>query len=1687
MKRKGNLGGIFAMALILVLTLVLSVGSVSAEEPTIVDSGNCGKDGSNVTWTLDSAGLLTISGTGAMADYESKTDSASGEEITTAPWGNQAKMVKTVVIEDGVTGIGNYAFYCCTDLTGVNMGSTVTSIGTDAFAACIGLTSVTIPDSVTDIEGEAFAQCMGLTSVVIPDSVKSIGIGAFHYCTSLTSVIVGNGVTEIGQLAFWKCTALTDVTLGSSVTAIGEQAFSSCEKLTGIVIPDSVTSIGEYAFADCESLAKVTIGTGVTDFGWETFSGCTKLAEINYNAKAAADLKARYDTGLTAHYPDVFKDAGTSVGGVRVKIGDGVERIPAYIFKDCTGLTGSVTIPNSVTDIGWYAFADCTGLTGVTLGGNVTKIEERAFNNCTGLTSIVFPDSVTDIGNWAFAGCTGLTNVKVPGRVTSISEGVFANCTGLTDAVIPDGVTSVGERAFSGCVGLTGVEIPDDVTSIGDYAFSGCAGLTGIEIPEGVTKIGLGAFSFCENLAEVRYNAKAAGDIQYDPMTDIAEQDHVFRRAGADRDGLTVTIGSGVECIPSRLFYGCTGLKEVHFIGTEEEWKAVSIGSDNDPLINAAITYVKEPISGSCGDNLTYKLDSAGLLTISGTGAMADYESKTDSASGEEITTAPWGNQAKTVVIGDGVTGIGAAAFYGCSGLTGVTMGSNVTSIGESAFRGCTGLTGIVLPGSVTSIGEYAFSNCDSLTAIEIPEGVTTLGNSAFFGCDNLKEIRYNARAAADLTGLSGAFRSAGASVGGVKVIFGESVEKIPGNLFSNCESLTSVTIGSNVTSIGDNAFLGCKGLVEINYNARAAECAEDSFDSGDGLKVTFGDSVERIPDYIFQDCPGLTSVTIGSSATTIGHYAFNRCMGLTSIKIPESMTNIGYMAFSGCTSLADVYYGGTERQWNAITIDDGNDRLLQANRHCEGKETLVPPTAKPSYVGASGKPYIYWSAVDGANRYYVYRSGSKDGTYTFLGTTTAANYTDSKANAGYTYYYKVKALAADGTDSSFSAAVAITCRCARPVVKTDYWASTGKPYIKWTAVAGASQYEVYRSGSKDGAYTLLGTTTATNYTDNKANAGYTYYYKVKAISKVKSAANSSLSAAVAITCRCARPVVTPDYLTSTGKPYIKWTAVAGVGQYEVYRSGSKDGTYTLLGTTTATNYTDNKANAGYTYYYKVKAISKVKSVANSSLSAAVAITCRCARPVVKTDYWASTGKPYIKWDAVDGAGKYYIYRSGTKNGTYTLLGTTTATNYTDSKANAGYTYYYKVQAISSALTMAKVYLSPSNQTDNCYAYGNTNEAVQCGKIADSCRIALERSGVTVQVGHMPSMQDKCKESNAFGADLHVPIHTNAFNGTVTGTRMFCLNSSGEGMKACEAIFAWLAPITPGTSENIQVDASLYEVRVPSAPAAYVECEFHDNATAAKWIVEHTVDIGEAIARGICDYFGVTFKEKEQPESVASTDKLYRVQEDAFANRPIAEEKNTANSSLSAAVAVTCRCARPVVKTDYWASTGKPYIKWTAVAGASQYEVYRSGSKDGTYTLLGTTTAANYTDSKANAGYTYYYKVKAISKVKSTADSSLSAAVAITCRCARPSVKITTSNGSPKLTWNAVTGANKYYIYRSTEANGTFEYLYSTKNLFYTNKSAVAGTTYYYKVKAVSKVKSTANSAFSTVVSIRAR
>ncbi len=190
---------------------------------------------------------------------------------------------------------------------------------------------------------------------------------------------------------------------------------------------------------------------------------------------------------------------------------------------------------------------------------------------------------------------------------------------------------------------------------------------------------------------------------------------------------------------------------------------------------------------------------------------------------------------------------------------------------------------------------------------------------------------------------------------------------------------------------------------------------------------------------------------------------------------------------------------------------------------------------------------------------------------------------------------------------------------------------------------------------------------------------------------------------------------------------------------------------------------------------------------------------------------------------------------------------------------------------------MKKIFLSPSNQSDNTYAYGNTNEAVQCGKIAAACERALARCGFEVKVMQWETAQERCRQSDAWGADLHIPIHTNAFNGKVTGTRLFVYEKKGASFEAAQDIFSELAPITPGRSENIQTYPELIELNMPKAPAVYIEAEFHDNADAAKWIIENTQAMGEAICKGVCKHFGVTYVAPEEEKKT-----LYRVQVGAY-------------------------------------------------------------------------------------------------------------------------------------------------------------------------------------------------------------
>ena len=378
---------------------------VVTEEVTHANSGTCGD---NLTWTLDDAGNLTISGTGEMERFNWYVDQKR------PPWGTS---VVNVIIQNGVTSIGDYAFQECKSLKNITLPDSITYISYNAFCSCSSLTNITIPNNVTGIEAYAFMDCSSLKTIAIPNNVTWLGEYAFGFCKSLTSITMSEGVTDIDDNAFVHCESLTSITIPSTVTYIGDNAFSWCSALARATIHGN-TSIGDNAFEYCDSLKIVIMDGDVTSIGDFAFSSCSSLT--------------------------------------------------------------SIIVSNSITSIGYSAFSGCNKLSSFIIPNNVTSIADSTFAHCNSLTSVTIPSGVVSIGNSAFVDCGSLTSVTIPDKVISIGNNAFADCDSLTSVTIPDSVTGIGDSAFSSCDSLTSVTIPYSVISIGDSAFFGCDALIDI-------------------------------------------------------------------------------------------------------------------------------------------------------------------------------------------------------------------------------------------------------------------------------------------------------------------------------------------------------------------------------------------------------------------------------------------------------------------------------------------------------------------------------------------------------------------------------------------------------------------------------------------------------------------------------------------------------------------------------------------------------------------------------------------------------------------------------------------------------------------------------------------------------------------------------------------------------------------------------------------------------------------------------------------------------------------------------------------------------------------------------------------------------------------------------------------------------------------------------------------------------
>ena len=643
--------------------------------------------------------------------------------------------ITSVEIKDGVSYIGEEAFFYCQNITSVTIPSSVTSIESGAFDLCTGLPQITIPNSVINIEASAFYGCRQLTEITIPN-ITNIKASTFGSCKGLKTITIPNSVTSIGECAFSHCSGAETITIPNTVTSIGEGAFSYCSGVETITIPNSVTSMGDGVLMGCDALKDVKLPNDITSIGKETFSQCINLT--------------------------------------------------------------SITIPDSVTSIGEMAFAFCSSLESITLPDKMTDIGRAAFAMCAKLTSITIPDSVTSIGAIAFAYCSSLESIKMepdtPPQLGLDEDdvGVFTECKFVTDNVkgikvpvgfenayktawtdwadfiianiasgkgwtldsegtltiesedgiedwcnnqkngreiykndvtsakildgvvnvkavlwgaknvksveLPDSVKSIGNLAFSRCQSLTDITIPEGVTSIGEEAFYECRSLPGINLPSGLTNIGRYAFSYCYGLTDIDIPVGATGG------------DWVFSHC----IGLThVTIPDGMTEIWGGMFSGCTELTAIE--------------------IPDSVTKIGDWAFSEC----------SGLTSIN---------------------------------IPSDVTEIGGGAFSECSGLTDITIPSGVERIEAMTFVGCSKLKHITIPDNVTSIGYYAFYMCSALENIIIPSGVTEIGCSTFAECTNLDSISIRASTPPSL-----------------EVVEGEPL------LFENCKFVTENTQGIHV------------------------------------------------------------------------------------------------------------------------------------------------------------------------------------------------------------------------------------------------------------------------------------------------------------------------------------------------------------------------------------------------------------------------------------------------------------------------------------------------------------------------------------------------------------------------------------------------------------------------------------------------------------------------------------------------------------------------------------------------------------------------------------------------------------------------------------------------------------------------------------------------------------------------
>lgn len=867
--------------------------------------------------------LINITGTGTT--YDSYTASSRPSWYST-----YGKYTTELIVDSGITSIGNYLFYQHPKLETVTLPTTITKIGDYAFADCDSLKNTDFLTNTAAIGSGAFANCDLLKSAFIPSMVKTLGSGIYS----------GSPVETITY------TAASANNLTSAVKPFAGVGGEEVE--TELNIEDNVTYIPAYMLLEA-TVDTVNIGAGVENIGEAGFSGSATatitIDSSNTNFKNAENGDIYSADGLTfVTYLGSHEDEFFTVPDVTgTTIAAGAFYGQPYVTQ--------VSFNSAVIAIGDNAFAGCKKLSAISVTdyadqGTFEKEVQRG-KNWNGGVDVLFSGLSWDIGitkgamkatlwsdgtlfiegsgqmkSWASASAvewsskvSSIKKVTFNGNITSIGAYAFAGCSNLTVCDLPETVDKIGQYAYYNCTSLEKMRIPDAVTSIQTYTFAGCSALSWVDCGLGIQVIEPFAFTNCTNVRYIVVNGTCT-KIKANAFT-------------GDTKAILLLIGKQSK----------TGF---------EDYTGIDDAQSNPGQNVARICYLNDIDSGRilkrypANNTTASNMDSE---TVRDTDLYA-YAFDTD-------------NDGKS----DYLHIAGSASME--------TNWSGKTSVPWDELRGT--LTKVRLEDDVQSVGPYAFTDCTALKYIRIGTNASVIKQSAFAGCSALENMSISVKSLRnDLTSTSNLFVGTGSKENGFAVVFEDTAEVVPNYMFQNCENLTNLTFGKNVQAINQYAFAGCVGLKSVYIKSDAITTSDpkvftNAGTASGGFTVEIAANVTKIPAYLFNSTDGNPFVTrvfadTGSYLDTIGASAFSGCNMLASAEFancgklqyinaaafqdctrlvtadfsncPE-LLNIENDTFNGCLNLADFSISNDEK------IDKIGDRAFQ---DCLALDTFVLP-----------------------------------------------------------------------------------------------------------------------------------------------------------------------------------------------------------------------------------------------------------------------------------------------------------------------------------------------------------------------------------------------------------------------------------------------------------------------------------------------------------------------------------------------------------------------------------------------------------------------------------------------------------------------------------------------------------------------------------------------------------------------